>query len=207
MSRTKLIYGVGINDVGYCVRNSKCSVDSNGKRRFEVVWLCPYYDKWKSMITRCYSTKYHEKRPSYASCTVCEDWLYFSKFKAWMETQDWEGKELDKDFVVPGNTIYSPATCLFIPKRLNVFFSKGRSENSISRGISFSEKAGKYVARCCNGEGKLMSLGYYSDLDDAKQVWKEAKLDILLKILQEDNVEDLIKQAAINKFNIEITKE
>lgn len=207
MKRTKLIYGIGVNDADYSVRNSKCSVDSNGKRHFKIIWLCPFYHKWKSMITRCYSNKYQSKNPTYVGCTVCNEWLYFSKFKAWMETQDWEGKQLDKDFLIPGNTVYSPETCLFIPQRLNVFFSKGKVDNLISKGITFSEKVGKYRARCSNGEGKMLCFGYFSELEDAKEAWKEAKLAVLLKILDEDAVEDRVKQAAINKFNTETIKD
>jgi len=52
------------------------------------------------MLTRCYYQKRLDIRPSYEECIVCEEWLTFSNFKKWTEQQDWEDKQLDKDFFV-----------------------------------------------------------------------------------------------------------
>ena len=79
MKNTKL-YGVGIND-------SKEPVTRKVKGK--VVWRCPYFKKWSKMLKRCYSKESLEENPSYANCTVCEDWLTFSVFKVWMEHQLW----------------------------------------------------------------------------------------------------------------------
>lgn len=100
LSKRRLIYGAGINDadyqtqvVGY-VEGKRCSI-----------WRCPYYVKWKSMLKRAYCQKFHKKEPTYTNCKVCEEWLLFSNFKAWVDKQsnrDWEDKHLDKDFIVVG---------------------------------------------------------------------------------------------------------
>lgn len=204
MKSNKLVYGVGINDADYSVRKTKSYTDESGKRQFQVLWICPYYSKWSSMLNRCYSAKRQKKNPYYMGCSVCEEWLYFSNFRMWMEKQNWEGNELDKDFLVQGNKVYSPETCLFIPQRLNVFFSKGRKENNLFTGISYIEKLGKYRVRCCDGTGKMVCFGYHTDLRAAKQAWKEAKSKILMQILEEDSVQDEIKVAAFNKLANEI---
>ena len=104
-----LIYGVGINDADYIVNPT-----INNKRV-----MCPFYMKWNHMMMRCYNKKWQSSHLSYIGCSVVEDWHLFSNFKAWMESQDWEGKHLDKDLKVFGNKVYSPDTCTFIPPFIN----------------------------------------------------------------------------------------
>ena len=89
----RLVFGVGINDSDYEVYKYETI---NGKRK--ATWKCPYYERWVSMLRRCYSPRSLEKYPTYKGCTVCEEWLTFSTFKKWMENQEWEDRHLDKDF-------------------------------------------------------------------------------------------------------------
>lgn len=122
----RLIYGVGIND-------SK-STYIEGKR-------CKYYVTWKSMLQRCYSLKYKNKNPTYANCSVCDEWLTFSNFKAWMVKQNWEGKDLDKDILIEGNKIYSPETCFFISRRINTLLNVSKKRiGSLPLGVTFNKK-------------------------------------------------------------------
>lgn len=116
---TRLVQGVGINDASYSVRPKSSRNDP-----------CPFYMRWSDMLKRCYSEKFIKTRPTYDNCIVCHDWIYFSNFKAWMEKQDWEGNELDKDILVPENKVYSPETCLFVPPPVNNFF-KGLKTNAV----------------------------------------------------------------------------
>ena len=74
------------------------------------------------MLQRCYSESHLVRQPTYKGCSVCEEWLTFSNFKSWMEQQDWEGKQLDKDLLVYKNKIYSPETCVFVSSVINSFF-------------------------------------------------------------------------------------
>jgi len=77
--RNKYLYGVGLNDASYPITKT-----INKK----VVWCCPFYNSWKHMITRVFSKKYHKKQPTYIDTTICSDWLTFSNYKLWMESQD-----------------------------------------------------------------------------------------------------------------------
>ena len=106
-----LVYGIAINDADYNV-----AVRVNGK-----VKMCPFYERWKNMIARCYCKSFQSRRPTYIGCTVCKEWLTFSNFKAWMEQQDWKGKALDKDILKKDNKEYSPEKCAFIDFSLNSF--------------------------------------------------------------------------------------
>lgn len=116
----KLVQGFGINDADYVVSKYE-SWYEGGERKLKILWQCPYYVKWRSMLNRCYSARYHKNKPTYIGCYVCEEWLTFSNFKAWMETQDWERKELDKDLLMEGNKEYGPNFCVFISRELNLF--------------------------------------------------------------------------------------
>lgn len=161
----KPIYGVGINDADY-VTNPVI----NGKRR-----MCHFYRKWLSMLNRCYNEKYLTEKPTYKDCFVCDEWLIFSNFKAWMIKQDWEGKELDKDLLVLGNKVYSPETCLFVSRDLNVLLTdRGASRGVLPIGVSFCKYSGKFRSRF-RRYGKIEHLGYYNTPEQAHQTYIEAK--------------------------------
>lgn len=106
------VCGVGINDSDYVVQKKETIKGIDGKRKQRLVWICPYYRAWQSMLVRAYSKSYHKRRPTYIGCSVSEEWKTFSNFKSWMEGQVWEGKQLDKDLLVEGNKVYSEETCV-----------------------------------------------------------------------------------------------
>lgn len=162
-----IVFGVGINDADY-LTNKRI----NGK-----LVACPYYTKWHHMIRRCYSERSLAVNPTYRGCSVCENWLTFSNFKAWMETQDWHGKHLDKDFVVPGNKVYSPENCVFIDQKLNKFINSRASARGNSMiGTFYVQRLGKFRSGCKNPfTGKKEHLGCYSLEIDAHVAWKKYK--------------------------------
>ena len=115
----KLVCGVGVNDLPYMAQVNEDVTKDGGKRILKSVFRCKYYTTWRSMIERCYSKKYLESRPSYIGTSVCSEWLYATAFRKWMEKQDWQGKCLDKDIIVPGSKLYSPDTCAFVLNATN----------------------------------------------------------------------------------------
>lgn len=170
--RNKLVYGVGINDADYAVDKREIS---DGKKKS--TWRCIYYTTWSDMLKRCYSERYQTKYPTYKGCGVCDEWLIFSNFKAWMETQDWEGKQLDKDLLKVGNKIYCPEWCIFVDRKINMFVvdrSGARGEHMI--GASWRERDGKFVSYCNNPfTGKYEHLGLFIDELEAHLEWKRRK--------------------------------
>ena len=74
------------------------------------------------MLGRAYSNKYKQIQPTYEGVTVCEEWHFFMRFRAWM-MQDCEGKHLDKDILFEGNKVYSPDTCVFVDGVVNTFLN------------------------------------------------------------------------------------
>ena len=176
----KLVYGVGVNDLPYRVHVREEVTKNGGKRTQKTVFLCKYYAVWKSMLVRCYSKKLLERRPSYTGTSVCSEWLYASEFKKWMEQQDWSGKCLDKDIIVPGSKLYSPDTCAFVLQATNSFVTASdASRGEYPTGVSLYKRTGKYQAYCENlFTGKKEHLGYFSTPEEAHEGWRKRKHDL-----------------------------
>lgn len=187
--------GVGINDADYAVTNwSFCEITGKVKRS----WVCPFYEKWRGMITRCYSASYKGRNPTYKNCKVCDDWLTFSNFKAWMETQDWDGNHLDKDILFPGNKLYAPQTCVFISSRVNSFLV----ESDSTRGeymIGVYRSKGKFKAQCRTGSGNQKHLGTFNTELEAHKAWLAFKLE-QAKLLAAEQTDPRVAKALIDRY-------
>jgi len=173
----KLTYGVGVNDLGYRVQINEEVTKNGGKKSWKSVFRCKYYKVWESMLRRCYNKKYLESRPSYIGTSVCSEWLYATEFKKWMDKQDWSGKCLDKDIIVPGSKLYSPDTCAFVLPTTNLFvIARDASRGECPTGVSLFKPTGKYQARCSNPfTGKQEHLGYFPTPDEAHEAWRKRK--------------------------------
>ena len=200
MKAKKLVYGVGINDADYAITEWK-TIEVNGVRKRKLVWVCPYYRVWHNMLKRCYSTKYQEKNPTYKGCSVSEEWLRFSNFRAWMECQDWDGMQLDKDLLLEGNKVYSKETCVFVTKVVNNFTidrSNDRGEWLI--GVNWHKGAGKFVSQCCNPITKKQEhLGYFMWEKEAHQAWLERKLE-LATLLAAEQTDKRVAKALVERY-------
>ena len=200
MKKKKLVYGVGWNDADYQVQEFTTIVDENGKKGRKLAWMCPFYLKWTEMLKRCYSPRYQEIRPTYIGCSICGDWSVFSKFKSWMEIQDWEGKELDKDILFPGNKVYGPATCAFVDKRVNTFSTEcDASRGKYMIGVSWDSVGNKFRARCRDGSGKQKHIGYFDTELEAHKAWLAFKLE-QAKILAAEQTDPRVAKALVERY-------
>ena len=181
----KALYGVGVNDVDYCV------------------YSCPYYKKWHGMLSRAYSSKYHKRRPTYNSVVVCQDWHVFSVFRSWMILQDWEGKELDKDILYPGNKCYSPETCCFVNKEINLLFKNFTLSENRTFPVGVSKNGRKFQARL-RVHNKRKSLGSFLTIEEAHWVYIAAKIVYIENFYP--IVEERIKEGLMRHV-INLTKE
>lgn len=145
------------------------------------------------MLRRCYSEDFLSKAPTYKGCSVCDDWLYFSNFKSWMETQDWQGKDLDKDLRIRGNKVYGPEACLFISREVNSFINESRSRTGkFPLGVHQHTKNLNYIAGISLGNGST-HLGSFSTPEDAHQAWKEAKNKLAIELASRQTCPVVIK--------------
>lgn len=126
----KLLFGVAINDADYTVRVKQTVGYVDGKQKQKTVWMCPFYAAWSDMLSRCYSEGLKSEFPTYRDASVCEQWLRLSTFTSWMQSQEWKGMQLDKDLLFPGNKLYSPETCVFVSRQVNMFMTEQQSTKS-----------------------------------------------------------------------------
>lgn len=176
----KLVWGVGVNDLGYRTQVYEWVTKDGGKRIRKLVFKCPYYTAWTNMLQRCYSEQYLESHPTYIGTSVCSEWVYASEFKKWMEQQDYEGKCLDKDIIVPRSKLYSPDTCAFVLKATNTFVTESDAiRGDYPIGVTLYKRTGKYRAQCRNPFSEERGyLGYFSTPKDAHEAWRKRKHEL-----------------------------
>jgi hypothetical protein len=170
-SRLRLVCGVGLNDSETPIASA---VRVNGKTR--VTWKCPASAAWADMLYRCYSEKFQKRYPSYQGCSVSPRWLSLSSFHDWMFSQDYTGKHLDKDLLIPGNKVYSAETCVFITPELNNVLTEGHSKiGGLPIGAS-RHKQGRIDAQCRNPFTKRSEhIGLFDSPVEAHEAWRARK--------------------------------
>jgi len=166
--RKKLVAGVGVTDIPM--------KDENGK-------TMKSYQSWQHMLNRCYSEKIQEIHPTYKGCLVSYEWLTYSNFKKFYDTNYKEGFQLDKDILIRGNKEYSEKACRFVPAYINLLLiDRGAKRGEYKIGVDFYN--GKFRSQCNNGTGKQKYLGYYENEEEAFQAYKEFKEQTIKRIAQ-----------------------
>lgn len=164
------IHGFGI--VGECETNHKA------------------YHVWSAMIGRIHSNK---KQSQYYNTNICEEWRYFYNFKIWFKDTfpncllDFN-IELDKDLLQMDfeNKTYSPDTCVWLPKRINLFLHTNYKSNTSGRsGVRFDIKRGKYIAQGSDFNSlKNKNLGRFDTIEEAEASYKKYRLEQVEKAKQ-----------------------
>jgi len=186
ISKIKPVYGFGVNDSKY-----KVTAKVDGK------WvMCKIYRKWQGMLERCYSSKYHVKKPTYKDCVVCDEWLLFSNFKTWMEKQEWHDMELDKDLLGEGK-LYSPENCIFIPQKINTLLQGGKSNKKSGLPAGVKASGSNYQARCSNGSGINIHIGNFKTKELASAAYTTFKK---LRILNEAKKQPMQIRLAMENY-------
>ena len=105
-------------------------------------------------------------------------------FRSWMETQDWKGKELDKDILFQGNKVYSPDTCVFVDKGVNLLLNScAASRGEWPIGVHWNEQNQKFQSGCNNPfTRKREYLGYFNCPNQAHQAWKKRKYELACQL-------------------------
>ena len=190
------VFGIGFIGVGKFK-----SLDENGKST-----KC--YNTWVDMLMRCYDPKYHEKKPTYKSCTVDEQWHNFQNFAQWYYSNYYEFEDeklaLDKDILHKGNKMYSPETCVFLPVSINSLFTKSNN----TRGkfpIGVYKMGNKFKAYLSKDNGKQIYLGTYDTPNEAFLVYKKAKEEYIKEVANEykDKIPQKLYDAMMN-YEVEI---
>lgn len=150
----------------------------------------PYMQLWCGIRSRTLNDNFKQKHKSYLNCTLCPEWMCLQNFCDWADSTypkefpdvAWE---IDKD-LLSNSGVYSPETCCWLPKEINLFLSK-KSEKGIyekegKRGSSFAlfVREGTEVYK----EKKGHYIGSYPTYADAVAKWKEVKQNRLNALIE-----------------------
>jgi len=160
-NRTNNVWGIGVNNEG------KYKSRVNGKHTI-------VYNAWCCMLQRCYDNKLHLRNPTYKDCRVCEEWLNFQTFAKWFTENYKNGYQLDKDLLVKGNKVYSPETCCFVPKEINLLILNPSkpSKDKLPHGVQKWRDGFRVKLRVFN---KQKHIGCYKTIIGAFSAYKSAK--------------------------------
>ena len=140
------------------------------------------------MFKRCYDENWLEKHPTYIDSEVCDEWLKFSSFLQWHHANYVEGWHLDKD-LFGGGKLYSPATCCFVPGYINRFLTK--------RGSGVIKRGNVYLAQMSTGLGKTQINKRFKTREEARNFYKESKLERALSLAEEYRLSDVLRKAIV----------
>lgn len=139
------------------------------------------YSVWKSMLRRCsHSSK--SLRPTYIGCHVSDDWLSFQVFAEWLKSNKFYGfgYDLDKDILSDGSKIYSPETCVLVPREINAIFKQYSRppKHELPVGVHYQKrnKHKKYGASIYIGKSEpRIYLGYFKTIQEAHMAYAVEK--------------------------------
>lgn len=181
-----MIFGVAINDLSF-------KDDS--------------YTVWHSMIRRCYSKVYQEKKPTYKKCSVSKKWLLHSNFNKWFRSEFVIGWQLDKD-LLGDSTMYSEETCCFLPAELNSLIVVKDKNDGLPSGVYFKRSHGKYVAQLSDYSLASRGSGHLCISDDVEHcfiTYKSAK-EAKVKHLAEKYKGQLSQRVYSTLLNFEVSR-
>lgn len=172
----KLVCGVGVNDLA---GHTSYKDPVSGKLRIR-----PAYAAWNAMLNRAYSVKTHARCPTYIGCSVHPDWLTFSVFKAWFDINHVSGWTLDKDLTSPGNKVYGPEHCRYVPPYLNLIVTdSAATRGEWPLGVTKQARGVKYQS-FCRADGRQIRLGSFDCPLSAHRAWQEKKADVIDEALR-----------------------
>jgi hypothetical protein len=192
MNYKRTVFGVGYSSKGKYKKTIKGKYTKEGLL-------------WRNMLERCYSKNNIKNYPTYKDTIVCEEWHDFQVFADWVTNNYKEGFHLDKDILCKDCKIYSPETCCFVPRAINIALTKrDKSRGKYLIGATYS-KTGKFVAMM-NRNGKICYLGTFDSELEAHNKYKMEKEKYIIQLANRFKEEIKYKtyQALIN-YKVEIT--
>lgn len=145
------------------------------------------YYTWYNMLSRCYNENVVRKHPTYAGCSVCQEWHNFQHFAEWYYSHLWgdEGsKVIDKDIISKNNKVYSPNTCIMIDQRINSLFTNRKNLRG-NQPLGVYKRGNSYKASCSFGDGNPINIGTFSSAKEAFLAYKEAKEKYIKEVADE----------------------
>lgn len=191
-------FGVGFIGENFIDRDEKLSEKTS-------------YKMWRGVLRRCYDDEYREIYETYKDVSIDQTWLNYSNFSDWCNSKyefnqkDDKGEKfhIDKDFV-KGSRVYSPQTCIIIPRELNqVIVNRKNSRGDLPLGV-IRTKGGKFCSQILIN-GKRQNGLTYNNIRDAFEDYKRKKEDHIKNlVLKYDNkLSDEVKNIIL-KYKVDI---
>ena len=160
------------------------------------------YKTWLDMLKRCYNKEYQESKQTYKGCTVCLEWHNFQNFAEWYTSQEHYGKgyQLDKDWLVEGNKIYSPSTCVLAPKTINsLIVDNAAKRGKYPMGVVYNKKNRNFNAQI--NINKTVKLGVFQTAEEASKAYQKAKKNRIKEVALEwqDLIDERLFNAMMNR--------
>lgn len=186
----------GVNIGSIDVEDIKSIILTGNIRERTCISDHPYFPVWNGIRGRC------GKILNYIDVKLSDDFNTFEKFLLWAEKQkgfmqyDDSGKifEIDKDILSSGSgKVYSPDTCVFVPRVLNLMvYQKRRTE--LPKGVQYFKGRKKPYRAYMTNNDKLNHYGYYHTVEEAAKVVREARFEYLksLETQYKDIVDDRV---------------
>lgn len=117
---------------------------------------------------------YQQKWEHYVGVDIAESFKDPQWFGDWCVRQiGWGlGYDLDKDLLAPGNRVYCPKLCVFVPHRINLGIATTGRKGSRLRGAYYNKKRDKWFAQVIvDKQVRLISI------EDTEQQAHEAYCD------------------------------
>lgn len=150
---------------------------------------------WRNLLGRCYDIE-REDYPRYGAtgANVQDDWKNFQNFCEFFSAHWSEGLQLDKDILVPGNKVYSPDKCCFVPSYINnlILHPNEVKPNGLPLGVHLKKPTPKMVGELKRPYGVYVnsrSLGYYATPEQAHTVYQLAKAERMLEVIDQYKTE------------------
>ena len=156
------------------------------------------YLLWTNMLKRCYSENFNLKYVSYVGCTVSENFMQYTYFYEWCNSQigfGVEGFQLDKDILSKGNRVYSEDTCCLVPPEINTLLTRYTKESDTCKGVYYNKKLGKFSAHLL---GKY--IGLFTTEIEAFYAYKQAKEAYIKEVAEKwrDKIDPRVYEALIS---------
>lgn len=161
------IYGVGYVGEGYLTKE-------NGVAKKE-------YNIWKNMIRRCYSSENKYTFVAYKDCIVCDEWHNYSKFAKWYNSNYYncsETLEVDKDILSYDHKVYSPETCMLIPRKINRFCQGSKALGTVR------VESGRWRASL-HHDNKIRCIGTFDNKDTSECEFLRYKNEVFHTLIKE----------------------
>lgn len=166
------------------------------------------YADWNSMLKRCYVAE--ESKKSYKDKEVCKEWHNFQVFSEWATNQENFGRtgwDLEKDLLIKGNNVYSPETCVYLPREINSFI-KRKNCNGLPLGvdIAYNYDGTPYYRVQARECGNNIYLGRYYIIEEAFMAYKQHKEGLAKELAKKwkDQIPPIAFNALYN-YTVDIT--